>query len=130
MNAMIPFLAENFPTTPAQMQFFVWLFLAITAVLASVHYAVQIRAAFRRSPSIDEEFARKEYVDGEIGRLDEKIVGLEKTISDKLSDNRSNNDSKFGELTGQIGSLNQSFNSLSNDLMRAIGRLEGKNDAS
>jgi uncharacterized protein YllA (UPF0747 family) len=60
--------------------------------------------------------------------IQEKIGSLERTLGDKINENRENNTGAFAKIEGRLDSFQVSMQGLSNDVMHQIGRLEGQMD--
>jgi hypothetical protein len=97
---------------------------------------------------LQREYVAKEVVDKSLSRLDNQITaldhrreqgekeifdllhreiaGVKEFISDRISESRENSTGRLSELSGKFDALATSFQGLSNDLFRAVGRLEGR----
>lgn len=53
---------------------------------------------------------------------------IERVLSDKISDNKTNHTEQFGFLRGELHAMRGTMQSLSNEISRAVGRLEGRNE--
>lgn len=60
--------------------------------------------------------------------IQEKIGALEKTISEKINDNRENNTERFAGIFSKLDAFQVTMQGLTNDVMHQIGRLEGQID--
>jgi hypothetical protein len=102
---------------------------------------------FRKKPPHEQVFATKEEVErmevrtrSEILALNErseqrarenrdliqeKITSMEKSIGEKISDNKTNNAEQFGQMRGELHAIRGTMQSLSNDIFRSVGRMEG-----
>ena len=58
-------------------------------------------------------------------RFDHEITDMERRVTAELASNRENNQLRFGTIDGKLDSMQSTMQTLSNDLMRAVGRLEG-----
>lgn len=70
---------------------------------------------FRTKPPAHETYATKE-----------ELAAMEQRLNLALQNNQSNADHWRGEMTAKVDGLGKTFQSFTNELMRAIGRLEGK----
>jgi hypothetical protein len=69
---------------------------------------------------------RRESGEGDIRQLvNDKVSQMEKFISDKINDNRTNHTEQFGFLRGELHAVRGTMQALSTEVSRAIGRLEG-----
>jgi hypothetical protein len=134
------FLAQSFPsglTIPA----------TVLAAVATGYYLVNIWDRTRSKPPAHDVYATKPEVDRmetrmrtEISALNDRsenrskenrdliqdrCTELERNIVGKISDNKENTSTQFGELRGELHAVRGTMQAMSNELMRSLGQLEG-----
>jgi predicted RNase H-like nuclease (RuvC/YqgF family) len=123
---------------------------SVLAAVATLYYVVSIWNLTRQKPPAYDVYATKKDLDTtaqrwreEIQALDRRreddqkesreLIGdkcneLERVLSDKISDNKQTNSNQFGQLHGELGAVRGTMQTLSNEVMRTMGKLEGKLD--
>lgn len=126
----LSFLVAAAAVTPAGFDFGHPLFLpgltfAALIVLASLLASVaKIFDVFRRKPPLEEIFATK----AELSALEQRFEKKMDTIVLAVNSNRVASEAHFGELGAKLSSIERGSQSTTSDIMRALGRLEGKSD--
>ena len=62
------------------------------------------------------------------GRVEKDLADFERRVTGDIAAGAATSERRFGEMGGQLLSLTNSVAALSNDVMRAMGRLEGARD--
>jgi hypothetical protein len=120
----------------------VWVGVIVIAAGALIRGAdglTSIIDRYRRKPTAEATFATKEELIAVDKRSEQRstenrdlirdqVAQLERTLCDKINDNKTNHTEQFGFLRGELHAVRGTMQSLSNEISRAVGRLEGAED--
>ena len=109
------YLASFFAPTLSEQCLILGAFIVICGILLGILQSiVTIWGKLRRNPSVDQMFATKA-----------ELANLEQRLMNSVAENRRQNEVDFSKLGEKVDASSATMNALSNDLMRAIGRVEG-----
>lgn len=94
------------------------LLMAVSFLVSLVSNVARCWEVFRTKPPALEAYATKE-----------ELAAMEQRLNLALAHSQSNADHWRGEMTAKVDGLGKTFQSFTNELMRAIGRLEGSGKA-
>lgn len=86
-------------------------------LLAIVVNVAKLWEIFRAKPAAHDVYATKE-----------EMAALENRLMTSMASNQSNADHWRGEMSGKMDGLQRTFQSFGNELMRALGKLEGRTE--
>lgn len=117
--------AVTLPLTNGMLLMAFWI-AGLAMVLVLINLSVSIWNGVKAKPANHEVFATKQELKEKAERSAKERAELEARLMSTIIDNRSNMHAQMGSLSGKIDSIQTGFQSFTNDVFRAIGKLEGK----